>query len=294
MIKSPLLRKLQPYTKNEIKLLNAFSTYLSLHNIVSPTKDISIQLKEYLDTEVEVKIGNVKKSTFKEYKDFLPKSSILGIIGVYPLDKKVLVEIDRELAEIIINKLLDTSENDYTLRIGRLTEIEEVMLEYVLLKILATFHKYLDKLELRLERLITFNEDLPSNDKDIIQIMINISIVHKIYFIRLSIPCELIREALRESQKEAITSIFNAKLSLLEEITTTVKAMVGRVDISKNDLLGLEVGDVILLDEKLVQVSEEGLKGNVILQIGQSKTDRLKGEIMLDEDEILKIKITQV
>lgn len=295
MIKPFLFKNLSTFTKDEVKLLKAFSNYLSITDLENKfTKDISSLLEEYLKTKVNVNISGIKKSTFKDYKISLPDFQVLCIIGFYPIDKKGILEIDIQLAEVIINRLLGKGEDTYIIR-KRLTEIEEAILEYILLKILASFHQYLHNLEIRLEKISNSKEELILDDEDVLLLMINISIDNKRYFIRLTLPAGLINEALRQpiKDKNLLDDIFKTKLQWLNDINLTVKAQIGKVSISKEDLLGLEVGDVILLDERLVEFSEEGLKGEVSLQIGQSKTDRLKAKILSDGEEILKVKITQ-
>lgn len=294
-IKPFLFKNLPTFTKDEVRLLNAFCRYVSLTNLKDKfPKDISTLLEEYLKGKVEVEIGGIKKSTFRDYKISLPDFPVVCIIGFYPIDRKAILEIDTQLTNVIINKLLGKSEDTYIIR-KRLTEIEEAILEYILLKILAIFHQNMNNLEIRLEKISNSTEELVLDDEDILSLMMNISIDNKRYFIRLVLPAGLINEALIQpfKDKNLLDNIFKTKLWWLSNIGLDIKAQIGKVDISQEDILGLEVGDIILLDKSSVQFSKEGLKGEVSFQIGQSKIDRVKAEILSDEKEILRVKITQ-
>ncbi|MEW6605874.1 MAG: FliM/FliN family flagellar motor switch protein [bacterium] len=286
-------------TYDELYLIKGFSDYLSATNFEDDfIKKLCLALEEYMHTPVKIKIIKIKRESFEGYKNTLPEFPVCGIINIYALDKKVGVEIDPELSLCLINRLLNLNEKEENLCLSKpLTDIEEGILEYLLLKVMRFLHQSLT-IELRLERLSTHSEDLNllirDGDLEVVIMLFEISLGEEKGFVNLLFPLSLVQSLLIESNKKSSGFFEHSRWVQIEDLTIPVRAQIGEVSLSFQDIENLEINDVILLDKYTIEVGERGLKGEVSFQIGEGNIERVKGEIVSADNGCVKIKITQL
>ena len=154
------------YTFEQVAVSQSLAEYLSAKPLQPEfAKEIEATLKRYLKVECKVAYSDFRALGRGTLGALLPKPACIVVIGAAPLEQKILVDLDMNLAGFAIERLLGGAGDDN--RIQRaLTEIEHGVLSFVLLKVLSQFQQGWNsgrELALTLDRFASSVEDIAAH-----------------------------------------------------------------------------------------------------------------------------------
>jgi flagellar motor switch protein FliM len=217
----------------------------------------------------------------------LPSITCIAVLGAAPSDRKILVDLDLTLASLAIERLLGGSgESD---RIQRpLTEIEEGVLSFLLLKVLAYFHGGIEtgrELALTLDRFATKLDDvlaLVDAETDFVSVGLRVSAGKHVGHARVLLPGSLVTERFGKPVRQGGASpaervYMAALLETVGETPVTATIELAQLpDLSPADVAQLEPGDIIVIDGRQVAKTPDGLEGVVFVRLGTGKNGGLR------------------
>lgn len=256
---------------------------------------LTTYLSGSLRSRVLAKVVSVDQITYEEFIRSIPNPTILNIFSMEPLEGKAILEINPIIGFSIIDRLFG-GPGLSTIKGRPLTEIERSVMEKLSEKILSHFRESWSSL-IELDAYIETIEINPqftqiqSPLEMVIIITINMQIAETEGLINICLPClmlEPISDKLNTKfwfSGNSPSANGNSSLYLrkvVEKTTLPVSAVLGRNTISIGELMELQVGDVIPLEQtknsdievyvesKLKYWGKPGLLGNnVAVQISR-------------------------
>jgi len=229
-----------------------------------------------LQTMVNVKVKTVEQIYYSEYVTTVPDPSCLFIFELKGTDIKGLVELNLNLASIIVEILLGGPGNGNK-KSNIITQIEQkvlmVIIDHMMLdlqKAWMAINKY-DFIVDRFEPNIDF-AGITSQNESILQVGFEINIIEKTFPMNIcfatyafdTISAGMSKHRLasvRPVNHNGITS-FEILSNHLQDTLVPISVILGKSTITFKELMELNVGDVIKLftkisDEQLVKVVDE-------------------------------------
>lgn len=282
MIKSFKLNNLKKISKHEVDLIKTLYEYLpatdarnKIHIAIRKT------LMKHLGQDVRYFPSTIVKMNSNEYLSSLPEPPILVVLGLEPIGKKIIIEIDHNVANLIINKLLGGAEGSLD-ELRPLTETEQGVLQYLVMQILAQVYGLTGsepRVHFRFEKFI-FNasevDKFVRIREGVYILKMDISLGQSSGFLKIVFPEPFLDEfdRLQASSRylKSEKNYFAHNLNKWSFIKTSLWAEVGNSLLSPVDMKDLEAGDIILLDEAYVNLDKKKMSGNVKLHFGTSET----------------------
>ncbi|MBN6185821.1 flagellar motor switch protein FliM [Aneurinibacillus sp. BA2021] len=216
-----------------------------------------------LRTFVQISVASVDQLPYEEFIRSIPKMTILNIFEAEPLEGRMVMEINPNIAYAMLERLLG-GQGGTANTIGTLTEIETTIMERIFSRALYSFAeawKTVIEIEPELE-LLEVNPQFmqivsPNETVAVISFstkigettgMINLCLPHVVLeplMIRLSAHYLLSTQKKARNEEEVHIleeRVRKAKIPLIAELGTSV--------ISASEFLNLSVGDVIQLDQR--------------------------------------------
>ncbi|MFT9847849.1 flagellar motor switch protein FliM [Aneurinibacillus sp. REN35] len=216
-----------------------------------------------LRTFVQISVASVDQLPYEEFIRSIPKMTILNIFEAEPLEGRMVMEINPNIAYAMLERLLG-GQGGTANTIGTLTEIETTIMERIFSRALSSFAeawKTVIEIEPELEFLEVNPQFMqivsPNETVAVISFstkigettgMINLCLPHVVLeplMIRLSAHYLLStqKKARNEQEVQILEErVRKAKIPLIAELGTSV--------ISAGEFLNLTVGDVIQLDQR--------------------------------------------
>lgn len=251
-----------------------------------------------LRTFVQITVASVDQLPYEEFIRSIPKMTILNIFEAPPLEGRMVMEVNPNIAYAMLDRLLG-GQGTIPEKMGALTEIENTVMERVFSKALDSFHEawkqiieidpYLEVLEMNPQfmQIVSPNEivaviSLSTKIGDTTG-MINICLPHVVLepiMPKLSGQYWFSNQRRTRDEREELILQENIKAAKLP-----VVAELGTATINIGEFLSLSKGDVIQLDQ--VIDSKLNIKvGERIKFRGQPGT--AKGRVAVQIDEVLE------
>lgn len=243
----------------------------------------------------EEKITNIRLSTALPT---LPKQGVYLVFGLAPLEEKAFLELDPFLAHVAIDRLLGGTGEPLTM-VRPLTEIEEGVLSYVFLKILAEIFERCGRtarVHFRLEGYRSSSDEILSlvsgSGKEGRGVMISyrLTVGDRSGYGRLILPSPFVEKAFLEPMEggqaalsERELQYYAARLSNLGFLATNLWAEVGSATLKAGELADLEAGDVVLLQKTGARLDGERLEGYLPLRLGRGECGSFRGQVVSGE-----------
>lgn len=223
---------------------------------------MTTSLSGTLRSRVMAKVASVDQVTYEEFIRSIPNPTILNVFSLYPLEGKGILEINPIIGFSIIDRLFG-GPGLSSVKGRPLTEIERGVMERVSERILSLFHEaWISMIEMDavLEN-IEINPhftQIVSPLEMVVIITINVQLADTEGFMNICIPCimlEPISDKLNtkfwftstsSSQEDKTVSI----QKVVEKTSLPLTAVLGQTSISIQELLDLQMGDVIPLEQK--------------------------------------------
>lgn len=253
----------------------------------SLTSYLSAQLRTYVQIEIEL----VDQVIYQEFIASLPSKTILNIFEVQPMDAKMALDINPQVAYAILERMLGGQGGPANVN-GTLTEIETMLIQKVFSQAFDLYPyvwENIENLTVKFEGLESnpqFIQIAAANDT-VILIALRITIGEFTGRITLCLPHLIIEPVLPKLASHQWYSTI-AKTNVpqqdkimqnLDNVPVPMIADLGRATLQVADLINLQVGDVIGIDTGKIQVKvgnftrflgNPGLqKGHYAVQIDQ-------------------------
>jgi flagellar motor switch protein FliM len=294
-------RRPDKFSKDQIRTLQMMhETFARL-----TTTALSAQLRAL----VSVHVASVDQLTYEEFIRSIPNPTTLAVINMDPLKGSAVLEIDPSITFTIIDKLFGGLGE--SAKISReLTDIELSVMEGIIVRILGNLREaWSNVIDLRprlgnIETNPQFAQIVPPNDM-VVLITLETKVGEVEGMTNLCIPYITIEPVISKLsaqywyssiRKGATDENMSIIQSRLEAVELPIVAEIGEVDITMQEVLQMQVGDVIkLMDTKInsdmvLRVGgrrkykcRPGLVGNrIAIQIGE-KIDDVPDELLISK-----------
>lgn len=222
----------------------------------------SAQLRTY----VQITVGSVDQLPYEEFIRSIPKMTVLNVFDVQPLEGRILMEVNPNIAYAMMDRIMGgigVSVN----KIENLTEIETKIISNIFEKSLENYREAWDTL-IEIEPEMTEFEVNPqflqmvSPNETVVVISLNIQVGETSGMINLCIPHVVLEPIIpklsvhywmQSDRKEPKPNEIEALKKQIQLADLTVSAELGTSEISIQDFLQLQSGDVIQLDSSIDQ-----------------------------------------
>jgi len=251
-----------------------------------------------LRTFVQITVASVDQLPYDEFIRSIPKMTILNIFEAPPLEGRMVMEVNPNIAYAMLDRLLG-GQGTIPEKMGALTEIETTIMERVFSKALDSFHEAWKQI-IELDPVLDVLEMNPqfmqivSPNEIVAVISFSTKIGETTGMINICLPHVVIEPIMSKLSGQYWFSTQRKvrdahERSLLEEKVKISKlpivAELGTASITVGEFLSLSIGDVIQLDDAL----ESKLKikvGDRVKFLGQPGTT--KGKLAVQIDEVLE------
>lgn len=212
----------------------------------------------------EVSVVSIEEQPYYEYNNSLPDSVLIGVMGAKPIEGNILVDLSNNISFTLIDRLLGGSGAGVSIN-REFTEIETTLMERIFRQI-SVFTKEAWSGLLSMEsgfKQIETNARLVQSmamDEVVVIVLMDVGIGATRGSINLCIPCinlETIIDQLNRSryrskrmlepeQENALKSIM---VSHVNDSPLDVEGVFGQTVLTLREVLNLQVGDVISLDQ---------------------------------------------
>lgn len=255
------------------------------------TSYLSAQLRTYVQIEIDL----VDQVTYHEFIASIPSRTILNVFEVQPMDGKMVMEMNPQVAYAILERLLG-GQGEASSRNGSLTEIETVLMQ----KIFTQAFDYYQNAWENVEEIYVKMEGIESNPQfiqiaspndTVIIIVLHTTIGEISGRMTLCLPHLTVEPALPKLSthlwlstmvKQSVEQENHIKQKL-DTVNVPVIAELGKATLSVSDIVNLQVGDVIGMETGKLQVKVGQLTrflGNPGIQ---------KGRYAVQIDEIMQV-----
>lgn len=225
---------------------------------------LSTNLPVYLRKNIQVEVVNSEAVTYLEFSNALLNPVILSIVDFSPLNGHIMLELAANLGYTIIDRMLG-GEGAPLDKTREFSEIELTILERIMNVCVNLFRepwKNVMEISPRLERIETNSQFAqiiaPSEMIAIVTINMKIGDVEGLMNVCLPyLTLEHVMDRLNTKywfssvQQDDENVYVEAVKSLISKAEMPVKAVLGKSQISVNDFLHLQYGDIIRLDRKV-------------------------------------------
>lgn len=208
----------------------------------------------------------------------LPPSGAYLLFGLTPLTQKMVMELDLILAHAIIDRLLGGTGEPMG-AVGPLSEVEEGILSYFVLKVLAHLHERVGeggKLHFRLEELAPscqrWKESFKGSHSVIL--FVGVTLGHRRGYGKLVIPAVLLQKGFLEAFNHVTREqpVALSEPELLDRfgwVESKLLAEIGETTLRSREIQGLAKGDVVFFDKTRISLREGRAEGEVSLRMGK-------------------------
>ena len=240
-------------------------------------------LNKYLP-DVRYYVESVTPTAFRDFFAALPHLCTVGVLGMEPFREKGFVEIDPVLSHLAITKLLGGKSEEMT-ELRSLTETEQGVIEFLLLKLLSQIHKLGGesvRLHFRLEQMVMEPAHLKQVSKDdfpLVCIRVHVAFLNRSGFVKIFLPHPWVMEGFLkdlpgDKKGEAFKEI-KKNLKNFDTIPVRLKGVLGEAEVEPGDIQNLEEGDVVLFDETELVKKRDGIRGEVKIVAGDGESGGL-------------------
>lgn len=250
-------------------------------------------LMQHLGNETYFLTEAVDVVPCRKWLSEVPDPSIVAVLGMPPLNTKMLVHIDYVIAHHVIDRLLGGT-GDVSPEVRPLTEAEMGVLQYLIMQLLMRLHAVCghdERIHFRFEQILQRSENLvpmvPAKDDGVV-ITVRLGFADHVGFVRLLFPNPLISkvmaEPLRGSESAGERQYWKSRMEVFGDMKASVWAEAGVVTIHPEELQGLEVGDVVLLDESDLSLANKTVTGDLKLRVGDGQHGWVRAKVDADKE----------
>ncbi|MFD1018191.1 flagellar motor switch protein FliM [Thalassobacillus hwangdonensis] len=225
------------------------------------TTYFSGQLRNY----VQISVASVDQVPYEEFIRSIPKMTILNTFSVPPLDGRILLEINPNIAYAMLDRVLGGRGASYN-KVENLTEIETTIMSQLFEKALENLQEawssivdvdpMLEEFEVNPQFL-----QMVSPNETVVVISLNTTIGESSGMINICIPHVVLEPIIpklsvhywmqNQQHKESDPEEFKAISQSIRQAELEASAVLGEADIAIEEFLRLQKEDVIQLDQSI-------------------------------------------
>ena len=227
---------------------------------------LSTNLPVYLRKNIQVSVASSETVIFSEFTNALSNPVILGIVNFQPLGGTILIELAAQLGFAIIDRMLggagDPLEKNRDFTEIEMTIIEKMMVDCMQLmrepwKNVVDINPVMERIETNSQ----FAQVIAPNDMIAI-VTLNMKIGDVEGFMNVCLPFFTLENVMDKlntkywyaNMQEKNEEEFQENIeALIKRVDVPVKAALGKTNISVNDFVNLQIGDIIRLDTDVDQ-----------------------------------------
>lgn len=227
---------------------------------------LSTNLPVYLRKNIQVEVMNSEAVTYSEFSNALSNPVLLGIVNFAPMPGNIIVELASNLGYAMVDRMLGGAGLPLE-RTRDFSEIELLIIERIMnvcINLLREPWENVMDIHPRLERIETNSQfaQIISPSEMIAIITINLKIGEVEGLMNICLPYMTLEDVMdklntkywystmQERDEKEYTEAIEAMIS---KAPMPVKAVLGKSNISVNDFVNLQIGDIIRLDTKVEQ-----------------------------------------
>lgn len=278
MIKPFKLDNIKKITRHEVDLIHALYEFLPATDIRDKLHvAIRKTLMKHLGQDLRYYLSSVEKMEFGQFAAALPQTPLLMVLGLTPIPRKAIVQIDFNIANLAINKLLGAGDAPID-EAKPLTETEQGVLQYLIMQVLSQIHQLAgaeSRVHFRFEKFAFDQKEilgLAKAKEGVYILNIEISISGRSGFVKLVFPHPFLEDILvmphgaGNTKKER--EYFGRQLEKWNFVKASLWAEAGTSLLSPIEIRDLESGDVVLFDDTSLKFSGKKIGGKVLLHFG--------------------------
>lgn len=288
-----LFTNLPRYTHDQIAVLQSLSAYFSRRPF-DPTflDELGHMLEGYLKAPCALSVQQTQTVARTSIGQLLPAVGVFIVVGCGASEHKLIVDLDPSLATLAIDRLLGGAGESSRMQ-RALTEIEEGILSFILLKAMGFVHDGWEtgrELALTLDRFASRLEDVQSivdTEPGYHALALSVAVGKKVGYTRILVPDSLITTRFQQVVAQANPPELEARqmrnaFRALGEAEVTGRVEVAQLDLGPDDIAGLEAGDIVILENHQLALSPQGLTGLAFVKLGMGQNGGLRTQIESD------------
>ena len=250
-------------------------------------------LQQYTQMDIDLWLDSIRVMRRTQLRAMIPGHTLMVVVGLEPTGDKVLLEIDLAFAYRVIDRLLGG--HGIAVDIHRpLTEIEQGVFSYLLLKVLALFRAEMahgEQVALRIEDLrndLKSCADIVRYDDFWLVAAWKMNFDLDVGYLRVLLPTSLARRVVPQrppagsALAERVRARIRRRMDRLTGIVVDCPVEVGHIELTPSDIQALDPGDLILLDEcRVQQLDARGVRGAARMHVGLGNNGVLHGQLGL-------------
>lgn len=253
--------------------------------------EIRALVQSTTDMDCDLWLDSVRVLPRSQLRTLIPGTTFLTVVGLEPTADKVLVELDLRFVYAVVDRLLGGRGSAVDVH-RPLTDIEQGVFSFLLLKVLALFQRDMERVEqvaVRLEDMrneIRACADILRREDHWLVASWKMNFDLDVSFIRALVPVSLARRLSAPSAPpdSAVAArrldLVRRRLGRLGQTRWRARVVSGYIDFSPSELGALDPGDIIVLDHTGLALDEDGaVAGHAWLEIGRGRRGRLAGVV---------------
>ncbi|RSD28015.1 flagellar motor switch protein FliM [Mesobacillus subterraneus] len=226
------------------------------------TTFFSAQLRTY----VNITVASADQIPYEEFIRSIPKMTILNVFDVEPLEGRILMEVNPNIAYAMMDRLLGGKGTSHN-KVESLTEIETRIMSNMFEKAFENFREAWSSISDIDPQLSEFEINpqflqMVSPNETVVVISLNTTIGEASGMINMCIPHVVLEPIIpklsvkywMQSDKKQSLPLENSVLqSEIQKADVSITAEIGSSEISIQDFLMLDIGDVIELNQQIDQ-----------------------------------------
>lgn len=256
-------------------------------------RKIANLLQRYVQMDIDLWFHAARIVETNRLRSLIPGAACILVIGLAPRAEKILIEVDLQFVYRVINKLLGAKG---AVDIHRpLTEIEQGVFLFIALKVLALVQQgwaHPEQIALRVEDVrsdVKSTADILKYEKRWLSLSWKLTFDLDVGGVRVLVPESLSRSvvlqrpppgsALAERQRRLIRKRFDR----IRGASAEAWIEVGRIQLDGGALVGVDPGDIILMDETKLSFDNGVAYGAAQMRIGLGRHGYLQGDLRVED-----------
>lgn len=259
-------------------------------------RQVAELVQRYSGMDTNLWLHGVRVVETLRLRSLIPGVACILIVGLPPRAEKILVEVDLMFVYRVVGKLLGAKDSPVDIH-RPLTEIEQGVFLFLALKVLALVQQgwaHPEQVALRIEDVrgdIKSTADVLRMEKRWLCVAYKMTFDLDVGAVRLFIPDSLAKTVVTERPPVGSALAERARQKVRERFQMVSGAVtegyieVGRIQLDRGDLGGLDPGDIVLLDEAKMQIQDGVVSGPAEMRIGLGRHGFLRGVVSVQNDQ---------
>jgi len=272
--------KLQKYSLEGVqlkkKLLNAYYFFESHTEILD---ELVKPLEEILKTKLEIKITHLESSNLEEFVQSLPNKTLIGLVGLEPHGKKVVILFETLLAKLLVYKILSGGHVDLEkisqMQLKPLTSLEEAVVQYILISVIEQISTTITpkNFSLAYEDILTDSKKLLgsfSHQERFAIFSIKIHLYERDFFLKMALPITVAEDLGITQFNEDFAK---ERLKQFSKFMVNLQLEVAHVSLEPADIDQLHLGDIVMFDDTSVELDDNKITGHAMMKLADQETN---------------------